>query len=121
MVGCALRGASDLTEDELAIVDDTLRAALDDVMAMREAEGATLRSVLERGIERVSELADRIEVRVPDAVEERHERLKERLDKLLADAGGVPEEQLARVASFRWSIWRSMVAAEWGQEPSWWG
>jgi uncharacterized protein (TIGR00255 family) len=80
---------------ELALARDALDAAIAALVEMREREGATLAAELDAGAADVERLAAVVATRVPEALKTAHDRLKERLAALLADAE-VPEELVAR-------------------------
>ncbi|MFZ5774835.1 MAG: YicC/YloC family endoribonuclease [Thermodesulfobacteriota bacterium] len=65
-------------------VRESLRQALANALVMREQEGATLRHELETRLAEFGRTVDRIEQEIPAIVERRREKLKERLDTLLA-------------------------------------
>ena len=67
------------------------RAALDELVAMREREGAALKSDLERHAAALAKLAGRIERRSPQAVKAQFKALEQRLTALL----GPREKDLA--------------------------
>ncbi|MGI6657014.1 MAG: YicC/YloC family endoribonuclease [Desulfobulbus sp.] len=71
-------------EAEWALVQTALVHALADCDAMREQEGQTLRAELLGRLTRFEEIVQRIEGRIPELMEMRHQELKTRLDKLLA-------------------------------------
>jgi len=87
---------SDLTDAELAHVLQTLDAALDDLLAMRTAEGEALERTLRDLLDRLAAQAVVVSARVPTAISEHQLRMRERLDALLDGAHPVPDELLAR-------------------------
>lgn len=64
-----------------------LEAALDELVRMREREGALLLSELVSHADQISERLARIDARAPEVVEEYNQRLRQRIDAMLADAG----------------------------------
>jgi len=84
-----------LGDEEFVPVRDALDAALVDVVAMREREGAALAAELLGGAAEIERLAALVAARVPAAVTAAHARLRERLASLLGDAT-VPAELVAR-------------------------
>ncbi len=77
----------------------TVEAALAELVAMRTREGANTAQVLRAGADAIETLAAAIRDRVPTALVEHQRRLRERLDTLLGDAGGMPVEIVAREAA----------------------
>jgi uncharacterized protein (TIGR00255 family) len=80
-------------------VAGTVGDALDALVAMRRREGAAMETILRTGADEIDRLAEAIRARVPDALVEHRQRLRDRLDALLEGAGGVPEELVAREAA----------------------
>lgn len=115
-----------LVEEEFGLARDALAAALDELLAMREREGAALAAELESGAREIERLASVVGARAPDAVLAAQERLRERLAALLGDAAVPPElvareiavladrtdvaEEIARLASHV-AQWREALAA----------
>lgn len=98
-----------------AVIHTALNAALDDVLAMRRAEGQALAADMAPRVDEVERLMQAVEVRVPAVVQEAKERIHRRIGELtdgvtldegrlemevaiLADRGDVSEET-ARIAS----------------------
>jgi len=89
---CQLPGAV-RTEEALVLGRDkvepvayeTLDAALDRVVAMRECEGGNLREELESRAKRLMELLAEVRATAPKAVEEHFERLDQKIRRLLGD------------------------------------
>lgn len=88
--------ATDLGAAELATVLQALDAALADLAAMREREGATLAEELRGLVAQLDAHATSVAVRSPESVRAQHAKLRERLAQLLAPGQGVPEELVAR-------------------------
>jgi uncharacterized protein (TIGR00255 family) len=84
-----------LGDDDFAPVRDALDAALTEVVAMREREGAALAADLAAGAAEIERLTASVAARIPAAVAAAHERLRDRLAALLGDAT-VPAELVAR-------------------------
>lgn len=84
------------TPSELALVVGAADAALADMVAMREREGAALDAELRTLIAQLEAAAARIEERSPVSVAAQQTKLKERLAQLLAPGQGVPDDLLAR-------------------------
>jgi uncharacterized protein (TIGR00255 family) len=84
-----------LGDEEFALVRDAVDASLAALVEMREREGAALAADLEAGAAEIERLAGAVKSRVPEVLKSAHERLKERLTALLADAA-VPEDLVAR-------------------------
>lgn len=76
-------------EDDLtrtaAGLEPVVEGALENLIAMREAEGRALQRELERRLEQVELLLGEVKQLIPRANEERRARLKQRLDELLHD------------------------------------
>jgi uncharacterized protein (TIGR00255 family) len=74
-------------EDELdRSLEAAAEAACDAVMAMREAEGAALAAELSNRLSELDANVGALKVAVPDMVEARRSRLRDRLNVLLADS-----------------------------------
>jgi uncharacterized protein (TIGR00255 family) len=85
------------SDEEVATVKKALKRALEQLVAMREREGAALADVLVKSVDKLTALRDSVHTRVPVVVEEQRRRLKERVDTLLASAGTTLDPQtLAR-------------------------
>jgi uncharacterized protein (TIGR00255 family) len=87
---------SALADDEVETILGAVRSALGALVIMREREGAATSDDLRGHVERLTALAETVETRVPQAVREHQERLRERVTELLDGAGEVPPEILAR-------------------------
>lgn len=70
-----------------AALKQALSAALEALTAMREQEGAALLSELRSRLAAAREAVRCISERAPQAIEQQHQRLKERVARLLADTG----------------------------------
>lgn len=81
-------------EEGEALLRAALQAALDDFLAMCHSEGAALSADLRSRVERIEELLAQIEERVPEARQQVHNRLRERIEELLKP-GEVDEARLA--------------------------
>lgn len=72
-------------EAEWPLIERAMLAALADCAQMREQEGQALKVELNSRLEHFSQLVQEIEGSIPQIVVQRHEELKERIAKLLAD------------------------------------
>lgn len=88
--------AADATDAETAAVLEAVDAALTAMAAMREREGAALAAELRALVGQLEDAAGRVEARAPAAVLAQRDKLRERLNRLLAPGQTVPEELLAR-------------------------
>lgn len=88
--------ATEIFADELALVVATVDAALAEMIAMRDREGAALDAELRTLLDQLEAAAGRVETLTPAAVATQRDRLRERLAQLLAPGQGVPEELIAR-------------------------
>lgn len=88
--------ATEISADELALVVATVDAALAEMIAMRDREGAALDAELRTLLDQLEAAAGRVETLTPAAVATQRDRLRERLAQLLAPGQGVPEELIAR-------------------------
>lgn len=88
--------ARPLDDAEADVVRAALGAALDQMLAMREREGAALAAELESLLVELETWADRIEAQVPQIVAAYLTRLRQRVTVLLERTEPVAEEQLAR-------------------------
>ena len=79
-------------------VTEALDAAIEDLQAMRREEGAALREDLEQRTHAIDEHLDVIEERAPTRVEERQDRLRERLQDLLDDEHLDPDRLETEIA-----------------------
>ncbi len=73
------------------LISHALGRALDKLNAMRQTEGEALASDLRAICENIRSLAQTIQSRVPDAVNEHHIRIRERVEKLLESRGNTLE------------------------------
>jgi uncharacterized protein (TIGR00255 family) len=72
--------------------------ALDNLMAMRQAEGAQLTTFLLDRVHAVEERLRRIEQRAPIRLNEQHERIKRTVGELIGGAGADPQRVAQEVA-----------------------
>jgi uncharacterized protein (TIGR00255 family) len=79
-----------------AALDEALDVALGQLAEMRAAEGRALEADLAARVAHVEELLDRIERAAAGAAEQVQVRLRERLARLLGDAGSVDADRLAQ-------------------------
>lgn len=103
MDGAVLEQAEPLQPDESlwAVVKETLAAALKGLKEMRAREGESLRRDMDARVRNVAQLAKRVEARAPQLVQEYKVKLKQRIEKLLADSGVAADEAaLAREVAF---------------------
>lgn len=78
---------SDTESPVKAALASAMKGALEALMRMRATEGQTLRQELETRLERARAAAQRIAERAPEAITHQHQRLKERVSRLLGDTG----------------------------------
>jgi uncharacterized protein (TIGR00255 family) len=91
------RESEKVSDEEVAAVHKAVKTALDQLVAMREREGATLSEVLGSSVAKLASLREQVQTRVPAAVAEQQRRLRERVDALLAGSGTTLDPQtLAR-------------------------
>lgn len=96
--------------EEDAVRDVTARAALS-VIAMREAEGRSLRADLEHRLEGIMAAVDVIRERAPERLTRERDRLRRSVAELAGDAG-VDDDRVAREVAMladRWDISEEMV------------
>lgn len=74
-------------EREAKLVLKALGRAVDELVAMREREGAHLLADLKKNAAGIAKVRQKLEKRMPKAVSEQHEKLKERLEELLGASG----------------------------------
>jgi uncharacterized protein (TIGR00255 family) len=72
-------------DEEWPLIERAVLAALADCARMREQEGQALKAELNSRLEDFSQLVQEIETSIPQLVAQRHQELKERIAKLLAD------------------------------------
>ncbi len=89
-------GERALADADWELAAAAIGAALDDLGEMRRREGAALAGVLRAGADEIDRLAARVRARVPVALAEHRERMRERLAALLEPGHDVPAELLAR-------------------------
>ncbi|MCB9590469.1 MAG: YicC family protein [Polyangiaceae bacterium] len=70
-----------------AALASAMKCALAALQEMRETEGQTLCSELEARLGKAREASQRIAERAPEAIAHQHQRLKERVARLLSDTG----------------------------------
>ncbi len=90
------------------VVDEAAAQALE----MRRAEGARLKADLARGLDRLAEELAAIEALAPERLVRERDRLREAIGELLAGAGEVDEERIAREVAHmaeRWDIHEEVV------------
>ncbi|MBM7623293.1 YicC/YloC family endoribonuclease [Sporohalobacter salinus] len=75
-------------------IEEATKEALTDFIEMREKEGSKLFSDLSDRIEKIKDLIEKIEIRIPDMVDKYRSKLKSRLNDLLTDVE-VDKERLA--------------------------
>lgn len=103
MPGAVLEQSEPLQPDETlwGAVRQALAGALKQLKEMRAREGESLRRDLDVRVNNVAQLARRVEARAPQVVQEYKVKLKQRLEKLLADSGvAVDEAAIAREVAF---------------------
>ncbi len=86
----------DTGEGDLALAVLALDAALDELVEMREREGASLAVTLSGILDTIDTHAVTVAGRAPAAILEHRDRMRERLAALLDGSTPVPEEMLAR-------------------------
>jgi uncharacterized protein (TIGR00255 family) len=85
------------SDEEMGTVRTALKRALEQLVTMREREGASLADVLQKSIAKLAALREQVAARIPVVVNEQRARLKERVDALLAGSGTTLDPQtLAR-------------------------
>jgi uncharacterized protein (TIGR00255 family) len=86
-----------------AVLSDLLRKsvkeALDGVLRMRSQEGEALRADMQRNLAGIEENANSIQGISASAAPEHLKKLRERLDQLLAQQGGIDPQRLAQEAA----------------------
>lgn len=70
--------------------------ALDELQAMREAEGEAVTADLRKNATAIAKLVTRIDKRMPKVVREHHAQLRKRAGELLGDASAIDPKDLAR-------------------------
>ena len=88
-------------DEEWPLIERAVLAALADCARMREQEGQALKAELNSRLEDFSQLVQEIETSIPQLVAQRHQELKERIAKLLADMeldpAAIPVNQAAEL------------------------
>lgn len=95
---------------EAALVECVDRA-LDELVAMREAEGRRLEAALRASLNRVAGHVDAVEALAPNRLLRERDRLRERV-RVLADSVDVDEGRLAREVAYlaeRWDVAEEVV------------
>jgi len=85
--------------------------ALDELVAMREAEGGRLETALRASLDRIAAHMDAVEALAPKRLLRERDRLRERV-RVLADSVDVDEERLAREVAYlaeRWDVAEEVV------------
>lgn len=72
-------------EQEWPLIERAVLAALADCAQMREQEGQALKAELNSRLTHFAALVEEIEASIPQIIAQRHQELKERIAKLLAD------------------------------------
>lgn len=88
----------DLSEDFLRGVERAFESALDELEAMREAEGKTLKNVLHINLGEIENRLPAIEREAAGVAEEYYQRLKKRIGEILAKSDSQIELDQARLA-----------------------
>jgi uncharacterized protein (TIGR00255 family) len=89
-----LEEVASFTEDESQVADAllvTVRAALDNLNAMRSIEGVAMQRQLEAELEQLIDLAARVDARAPEVVDSYRERLKTKIESFFRREGIVAE------------------------------
>jgi len=79
----------------LGLLRQVVSAATDDLIRMKETEGAALKRDLEARVEGIRSRVSKIRERAPQKVRETAEKLRERV-RVLLDGGDLPEERIAQ-------------------------
>jgi uncharacterized protein (TIGR00255 family) len=98
-VVCSADDTASLDEELLEQAKAALREALEGLVAMRRVEGASLTGELERLLDRIASMAKNITERSPACVHDYRDKLRKRLERLLADARdkvSITDEMLLR-------------------------
>lgn len=85
--------------------------ALDELVAMREAEGRRLETALRASLDRIAAHVDAVEALAPKRLLRERDRLRERV-RVLADSVDVDEDRLAREVAYlaeRWDVAEEVV------------
>lgn len=82
-------------EDADAALAGAIDAALDELIAMRDKEGAALQQDLEQRVARLREILDSIQAASGDTVERAKDRLRERVAQLMPDGAAPDPDRLA--------------------------
>ena len=104
--GVLRRRAAAYMLPEPELVQECVKAALEDVADMRAQEGRRLEVQLRDSLNRISQELDRIEARAPRRLLRERDRLRERV-RALCDAVDVDEDRLAREIAYlaeKWDI-----------------
>ncbi len=83
-------------EQEAAWIEEVVRSALADLLRMRAVEGEAMVRDLRGRHQEIQDVCAAISVRAPKIVQEHAEKLRERVQALLASGSPVPPEDLAR-------------------------
>ncbi len=98
-----------LEETEKLEVDESLKralftaldSALEGLVEMRRREGESLQRDMEARVKKVAQLAEQVNARAPQVVTEYRDKLKLRIEKLMADTGvSLEPEALVREVAF---------------------
>jgi len=82
------------TEDARSAIASALHQGMNALTAMQEVEGATLKDDLQQRLKHLTELSHQVSDGSSDLVQYRRQKLKERLDQLLADGPSLPQDRL---------------------------
>lgn len=88
--------AQGVSAEEAAVAEDAADAALADMVAMRDREGAALGVELHALVDQLEAAAAHVESRSPESVAAQRDRLKERLAVLLAPGQSMSDDVIAR-------------------------
>jgi len=81
------------------LLRESVKEALHGVLRMRSQEGEALRADMQRNLAGIEENANSIQVISASSVPEQLKKLRERLDQLLAQQGGIDPQRLAQEAA----------------------
>ena len=81
-------------------LDKALKAALKDLIAMRQAEGQSLAADLAKRIKSIAKAISRIEKQAPKAVERYRRNLADRVAEMCGETVAVDEDRLAREVAY---------------------
>lgn len=89
-----VRSEGPAVEDCRSAIQGALRQAIEALLSMQQSEGESLREDLKTRLTRLTQITEDVRVGSADLVDQRRQKLKERIEQMLVDAPTLPSERL---------------------------